>query len=276
MAFIAKMLGHYTETLWWLFQGSTLLAAAAVLRLCGQIAVIGPAPNQIGTPTFSEEVSYYCSGFEGLGVMIAFLAFYFWTYRRELRFPQVFLLIPVGVALEWFLNSVRIAVLILLGTWNQTAVEKNFHSIAGWLFASVVAFVLVTASWRVPGLHQDWLRTEGSATFESCRSLPRSPPRNHRDCVCLPRFSMLDSICFILCGYLQPPVASISIGGSSPLYDGVHLFRRLRWVCSFSLFGLLLHDPTTHPSTQSSPRGLTTCRSGEGPPGFSSEYLGQW
>jgi exosortase E/protease (VPEID-CTERM system) len=149
-AFLAKILGHYTETLWWLFQGSTLLAVTAFLRLCGQIAVIGPASNQIRTPTFSAEVSPYCSGLEGLGVMIAFLAFYFWTFRRELRFPQVFLLIPVGLALEWFLNSVRIAVLILLGTWNQTAVEKNFHSIAGWLFASVVSFALVTASWRIP------------------------------------------------------------------------------------------------------------------------------
>ncbi len=82
--------------------------------------------------------------------MVVFLAIYFWAYRRDLRFPQVLLLVPIGLALQWFLNSIRIAVLILLGTWNQDAAVTGFHSIAGWLFVSLVAYGVVSASWRVP------------------------------------------------------------------------------------------------------------------------------
>jgi exosortase E/protease (VPEID-CTERM system) len=149
-ALITKMLGHYTEALWGLFQSSTFLTVAALLRLCGQVVITGPAKSKIGTPAFSVEVAGSCSGLEGFGVMVAFLAIYFWVYRRELRFPQVLLLIPIGLALQWFLNSVRIAVLILLGTWNQKAAVEGFHSTAGWLFVSLVAYGLVSASWRVP------------------------------------------------------------------------------------------------------------------------------
>ena len=150
-ALLTKMLGHYTEALWLLslFQSSTLLTVAALLRLCGQFVITGPAA-QIGTPAFSVEVGSGCSGLQGFGVMVVFLAIYFWAYRRDLRFPQVLLLVPIGLALQWFLNSIRIAVLILLGTWNQDAAVTGFHSIAGWLFVSLVAYGVVSASWRVP------------------------------------------------------------------------------------------------------------------------------
>ena len=107
-----------------------------------------PAKAQNGGPDFGHG-GCWLLGFEGFGVMVAFLAIYFWVYRRDLRFPQVLLLVPVGLALEWFLNSVRIAVLILLGTRHQEAAVNGFHSIAGWLFVSFVAFGLVSASWRI-------------------------------------------------------------------------------------------------------------------------------
>ncbi len=149
-ALITKMVGHYAVNLWWLFQRSTLLTVAALLRLCRQIVVVGLANAHIGTPTFSVEVGWGCSGLEGFAAVIVFMAIYFWVYRRELRFPQVLLLVPAGVAVEFFLNSVRITVLILLGTINQDVAVKGFHSIAGWLFVSLVACGLVTASWRVP------------------------------------------------------------------------------------------------------------------------------
>ena len=154
-ALIAKLLGHYTEILWWFFQRSTLLTVAALLQLCGQVPIIGPAANQVGTPAFTVEIGYACAGLEGLGVMMAFLGFYFWAYRRDLRFPQVLLLLPIGLGLEWLSNSARIAVLILLGAHNQAAAEKAFHSVGGWLLVSAIAFALVTASWRVPAFTRD-------------------------------------------------------------------------------------------------------------------------
>ncbi len=53
-ALLTKMLGHYTEALWLLslFQSSTLLTVAALLRLCGQIVITGPAELRSGLRPF--------------------------------------------------------------------------------------------------------------------------------------------------------------------------------------------------------------------------------
>ena len=170
-------------------------------------------------------------------------------------FPQVFLLIPVGIALEWFLNSVRLAVLILLGTWNETAVEKNFHSIAGWLFASVVASRTGTASWRVPAF-----------TKLGYEEKPR-PLSNPAGVYLVPLLAIIATamvtkifygrIRFTLssASICRQRLASISIAGTRCL---------IRWNASFSAvaLGVLLfvmwiaqQDPSTHPSTQPSPQG---------------------
>ena len=243
-ALLTKMLGHYTEALWLLslFQSSTLATVAALLRLLGEVVITGPARTQIGTPAFSVEVAAGCSGLQGFGVMVVFLAIYFWAFRRDLRFPQVLLLVPIGLALQWFLNSIRIAVLILLGTWNQDAAVTGFHSIAGWLFVSLVAYGVVSASWRVPAFTRTGSEATGSSALEPCRSLSRAAPRDHRDCDAHEDFRTADSICSILSGYLLPRLPYISTGGSSPLLcDGVHPFGRLHWVCSFSRCGSLWH-----------------------------------
>ena len=271
-ALLTKMLGHYTEALWLLslFQSSTLLTVAALLRLCGQFVITGPAA-QIGTPAFSVEVGSGCSGLQGFGVMVTFLAIYFWAYRRDLRFPQVLLLVPVGLALQWFLNSIRIAVLILLGTWNQAAAVNGFHSIAGWLFVSFVAYGVVSASWRVPAFTKIGSEAEGSSTLESCRSVPRAAPRDHRDCDGHEDFLRRIRFALSSAGICRRGCLVFLSAGARRLYDGVHPFGRLHWVCSFSRCGSLWHHRMTPRSTQLLPRASAGYRPGEGRLGFSSE-----
>ena len=272
-AFITKMLGHYTEAWLWLglFQSSTLVAVAALLRLCGQVVITGPAKAQIGTPAFSVQVGAGCSGLQGFGVMLAFLAIYFWAFRRVLRFPQVLLLVPIGSALQYFLNCVRIAVLILLGTWNQDAAVTGFHSIAGWLFVSAVAYGVVSVSWRFRPSPKLVLKR----TFVSNRTLPEcTSPRSSRLSRrrCSPRFSTADSICCIRCGCLLPRL---------PLFLSARARRRYAmelssfWALALGLLvfamWVALAPRMTPLPTQLLPRASAGYRPREGPLGFSSE-----
>jgi exosortase E/protease (VPEID-CTERM system) len=81
--------------------------------------------------------------------MWVFLAAYFWFSRRRLRFPQVLLLIPLGTVVIWFANTMRITLLILIGTWGWPQIALGgFHSQAGWLIFGAIALGLVAVSNR--------------------------------------------------------------------------------------------------------------------------------
>jgi exosortase E/protease (VPEID-CTERM system) len=71
-------------------------------------------------------------------------------FRKTLCFPQVFWLLPVGTALMWGCNALRIAGLIALGTWGSPVVALGgFHSQVGWLAFNAVALGLVASSQRL-------------------------------------------------------------------------------------------------------------------------------
>jgi len=84
-----------------------------------------------------------------MGLICAYLAGYFWLFRHELRFPQAFLLLPLGLIAVWVLNAVRIAVLIWIVSLSPKLAIGVFHSQAGWLGFSVVALGLVWLSHRL-------------------------------------------------------------------------------------------------------------------------------
>ena len=69
----------------------------------------------LGTPRFSVEIAPWCSGIEGVGLILAFGVLWLVAFRRECRFPQSLVLLPLGAALIFVLNAVRIAALILIG-----------------------------------------------------------------------------------------------------------------------------------------------------------------
>jgi exosortase E/protease (VPEID-CTERM system) len=103
----------------------------------------------VGTPSFSVCIDKACSGYQGMGLISAFLACYLCWYRKTLRFPHAMLLIPLGVAAIWSANVARIASLILIGTWFSPAVALGgFHSQAGWLAFNAVALGMVAVAGR--------------------------------------------------------------------------------------------------------------------------------
>lgn len=147
---VALVLGRWTSSLWEMFHGSTLRAVQWLLSLCYSDLVCRPAEFILGTRGFQVEISSQCSGFEGIGLIWAFLAVCFWWFRHDLRFPQAFLLIPLGTALSWIFNVLRIAALIALGDhgWQKLAVG-GFHSQAGWLAFNGIALGLIWLSRRI-------------------------------------------------------------------------------------------------------------------------------
>lgn len=147
----ALVLAGWTSSLWEVFPGSTFRAVRGVLSLFYAEIVCQPDELLLGTSRFQVAISPQCSGFEGIGLIWAFLAACFWWFRHRLRFPQAFLLIPVGTALSWMFNVMRIAALIALGDrgWDAVAVG-GFHSQAGWLAFNGIALGLVAVAVRMP------------------------------------------------------------------------------------------------------------------------------
>jgi exosortase E/protease (VPEID-CTERM system) len=142
----AWLSGYLTEALWRPLARYTFGVAAAVLGVIYPQVVSDPAKLILGTPVFKVAIAPACSGYEGVGLLLAFLTIYLWLFRHELRFPGALMLLPLGAIAIWFVNALRIVALIVIGTSGWPAVALGgFHSQAGWLAFNAVglAFVLV-------------------------------------------------------------------------------------------------------------------------------------
>jgi exosortase E/protease (VPEID-CTERM system) len=107
---------------WWEPLGrSTLWTGYYLLRVLGVDAGVDPEHFLVGTPSFVVEITPYCSGYQGIGLMWVFLAAYLWLFRARLRFPRALWLLPIGTLLVWLLNAVRIAVLVMIGSAGHEA-----------------------------------------------------------------------------------------------------------------------------------------------------------
>jgi exosortase E/protease (VPEID-CTERM system) len=139
--------GYVTEEFWIPLARVTFGVVAWMLGFLYSDTVSQPARLVIGTPAFRVYISPQCSGYEGIGLMLAFLSVYLWWFRREMRFPGALLLLPVGALVIWLANAVRIVVLIAIGTagWRSVA-TGGFHSQAGWIAFNAIAlgFVALT------------------------------------------------------------------------------------------------------------------------------------
>ncbi len=168
----AFLLGNYTGTLWGTMAGATMTLAEAILRLVTSQAICNPETRIMELGSFKVRIGDPCSGYEGIGLVLAFLAGYFWFFRRSLRWPQTYYLFAVGSVLIWLLNAVRIALLVLIGGWvSPTVAFGGFHSQAGWLSFLMVSLGLVAisrrSSWFVadPEIHEVARRSNPSLAF---------------------------------------------------------------------------------------------------------------
>lgn len=107
---------------------------------------------QLGTSSFFITIEPGCSGYEGIGLILLFTLLYLWLRRDQLRFPQALLLLPLGCLVNWLINGLRIAALVVIGTnFSPYLAMKGFHSQAGWLafIATSAGLVLAVEHGRV-------------------------------------------------------------------------------------------------------------------------------
>jgi exosortase E/protease (VPEID-CTERM system) len=142
--------GWLTAHLWQPLGHLTLWAVQGLLSLVSPEVVCRPDEMVVGTPSFLVQIAPSCSGYEGIGLVWAFVAAYLWLSRNDLRFPQAFLLLPLGTAVIWSVNAVRITALIAIGSWGAPEVALGgFHSQAGALAFAAVALGLVVLAQRL-------------------------------------------------------------------------------------------------------------------------------
>jgi exosortase E/protease (VPEID-CTERM system) len=145
----------FAERLWYPMARWTLVLSNAMLHPFFPAVVADPVARTLGFQNFKVEVAPACSGYEGIGLILVFTTAYLWFLRREWRFPRALLLIPVGVAVIWFFNAVRIAALLLIGAAGAPDVAmQGFHSHAGWILFNLVALGSCLVARRI-----SWLST---------------------------------------------------------------------------------------------------------------------
>ena len=125
----------------------TLIASANLMYGLGFDVYTIPATRELGMEDFYVYVWGPCSGIEGFVLISAFLSIYIWMFRKTLDFPRVFILFPIGIALSWCLNVVRISTLLYIGARiSPDLAVDSFHSHAGWLMFTLLAVTLTAAT----------------------------------------------------------------------------------------------------------------------------------
>ncbi len=142
--------GFLTQALWKPLAQYTFSIVVWILTWFYTDLVIDPAGFVVGTRSFSVNIAPACSGYEGIGLILAFLGIALWLHRKDLKFPRALILLPLGAATIWCLNAVRIAVLVAIGSsgWPEVALG-GFHSQAGWLTFNAVGLGFVALSLHV-------------------------------------------------------------------------------------------------------------------------------
>jgi exosortase E/protease (VPEID-CTERM system) len=159
---VARSTGYFAQMLWPPLCHYTFVMVDLALHALGLPVVSDSGSAVIGTARFAVSIAPKCSGLEGIGFILVFIAAYLWFYRDEFRLPAALALIPVGIASIWVLNAVRITLLILIGQCFSGIAIAGFHSVAGWIFFNLTAFGVVSASRRV-----FWItRSDGSETID--------------------------------------------------------------------------------------------------------------
>lgn len=147
---LAAGLVYKVDVVWRPLSESTLWMVNGWLRLLGWDPICIPDELVIGTQECTVVIDRACSGYEGIGLVCLFLGVYLWWFRSQFRFPQALLLVPLGIALSWVGNTIRIAALLVVGSvMSPEVAQTGFHSQAGWLLFNGLALGMVVVSQRL-------------------------------------------------------------------------------------------------------------------------------
>ncbi|SMF95839.1 exosortase E/protease, VPEID-CTERM system [Methylomagnum ishizawai] len=137
------------KELWGILSGYTLALVHTLLGWIYPDRVYIPESAVVGTPDFAVEITYACSGIEGISLIVLFIALYLGLFHKELRFPQSFWLFPLGICAIWLGNALRIAALIILGSEiSPELASEGFHAQAGWIMLILIILGLLWVSHR--------------------------------------------------------------------------------------------------------------------------------
>jgi exosortase E/protease (VPEID-CTERM system) len=169
----AVLAGLATAKLWQPMSRMTLDLVVLWLRIAGEPVAAAPERLIVGIPPYFVFIDRQCSGYEGIGLITMMLGLYLFYSRNSLRFPQALLLLPIGIALIWISNGLRIAALIAVGAHlSQAVAEGGFHSAAGWLLFCFITLLLVAASTRVRWLVKHHVEPVGSSNPTAAYLVP--------------------------------------------------------------------------------------------------------
>lgn len=140
---------------WNTLSEATFIVSATILRLYERDVTTAPEQRIIGVGEFDVNIAAACSGYEGIGLVVTFLAVYLWIFRSTLKFPNVFWVLPIGVVTIWLLNALRIALLVSIGAHVSPDVAiGGFHSQAGWMMFLIVTIAIMIITHRISFFHK--------------------------------------------------------------------------------------------------------------------------
>lgn len=170
IAFFAPEIARQAENIW-AFQPISYLtfnATENVLVLLGQQVYSEQENALLAVRDFAVLVGAACAGMEGFALITGFLLFYFTLFRDQLQFSRVWFLIPVGLAISWMFNIVRIVTLMLIGAHiSPDLAAGGFHSHAGWLMFTLVSLGMVLTVNNI-----SWFRREADRVQSPREPLP--------------------------------------------------------------------------------------------------------
>ncbi|MBI3552398.1 MAG: exosortase E/protease, VPEID-CTERM system [Elusimicrobia bacterium] len=126
-------------------RSATLAAVSRILPLLFDRVIYDPATRLVGSESFAAYLGAQCSGIESLSLMFTCCCLYWVAFRRSLRFPRAFVILPIGMAVMWSANVLRIVGLLWIGSMvSEDLATHVLHSSAGWiLFDSMAAGLMV-------------------------------------------------------------------------------------------------------------------------------------
>lgn len=143
------------ESLWSVLSDGTLDASAFLLRLVTDDVHTEAALDLLGVGDFEVLVAPVCSGVDGIGLVVLFLAVWLSLARDRLRFPRALLLLPAGALAAWISNVLRISILMLVGAAGHEQIALGgLHSKLGWILFTGLALGGVAVSEHASWFHR--------------------------------------------------------------------------------------------------------------------------
>jgi exosortase E/protease (VPEID-CTERM system) len=157
LGIVAYGVGRMAQGLWLPLRQATFVATSLALRALVDDPIVDASGFLLGHGDFVVEIAPQCSGYEGVGLSWVFLLTSLWLFRARLRFPQAYLLLLIGTVAPWLANVIRLATLVLLGSFVSPDMAIGaFHSYAGAIMFCIVALGIVWFALRTP-----WFAVDG-------------------------------------------------------------------------------------------------------------------